>query len=196
MRFANSIRLLMENFKQVFKLLIYRLVMGILVVALCSAFILPELKEIATEPATQTLVENFKKIFLSMVSHDYGSPSEHIAAVFGEGGNLKQFFNFILTMKTELLLVCLGCVLVYLLKRFADTLVYFTFGSMLNDKMSTYTDTPFMTAFVANVGKATAYAALYVPIVFIMDVATIAVCFLFLRFYPYLRHCFYPLRWW
>ena len=49
MRFANSIRLLMENFKQVFKLLLYRLIMLVLVVALCSAFVLPELKEIANE---------------------------------------------------------------------------------------------------------------------------------------------------
>lgn len=184
MRFANSIRLLMENFKQVFKLLLYRLAIGVLVVALCSAFILPELKEIAGEPATQALVENFKKIFLSMVSHDHGSPSEHITAVFGEGGHLKQFFDFILTMKTELLLVCIGCIVVYLLKRFVDSMVYFTVGSMLNDKMSTYTDTPFFTAFVANFAKAISYAALYAPVVFVMDVATIAVCFLLLRFLP------------
>lgn len=184
MRFANSIRLLMENFKQVFKLLLYRLAIGVLVVALCSAFILPELKEIAGEPATQALVENFKKIFLSMVSHDHGSPSEHITAVFGEGGHLKQFFDFILTMKTELLLVCVGCIVVYLLKRFVDSMVYFTVGSMLNDKMSTYTDTPFFTAFVANFGKAISYAALYAPVVFVMDAATIAVCFLLLRFLP------------
>ena len=94
MRCANSIRLLMENFKQVFKLLIYRLAMGVLVVALCSAFVLPELKEIASEPATQALVENFKKIFLSLVSHENGSPSDHISAIFGANGNLQQFFDF------------------------------------------------------------------------------------------------------
>ncbi|MBE7080747.1 MAG: hypothetical protein E7371_05875 [Clostridiales bacterium] len=184
MRFANSIRLLMENFKQVFKLLLYRLVIGVLGIALCCVFVLPELKEIATEPATQTLVESFKKIFLSMVSHDHGSPSDHIQAVFGENGNLKAFFDFILTLKLELLLVCLGCLLVYLLKRFADTLVYFTIGSTLNDRMATYSDTPFMTAFVGNLGKACAYAALYVPTVFVLDMATLAVCFLLLRFLP------------
>lgn len=190
MRFANSIRLLMENFKQVFKLLIYRICMAVIVLALCSAFVLPELKEIANEPATQTLVENFKKIFLSMVSHEHGSPHQHIEAVFGQNGNLKQFFNFILTMKTELLLVCLGCVLVYLVKRFVDTLVYFAFGSMLNDKMTTYTDTPFFTAFIANLGKASVYAALYVPIVFVLDVATVSICFVLLRFLPLLAALF------
>lgn len=190
MRFANSIRLLMENFKQVFKLLVYRLVMWVIVLALCSAFVLPELKEIAAEPATQTLVENFKNIFRALVSHNHGSSGDHIDAVFGENGNLKQFFDFILTMKTELLLVCLGCVLVYLIKRFVDTLVYFTIGSMLNDKMTTYTDTPVGTAFVANLGKASVYAALYVPTVFVLDVATVTVCFVMLRFLPLLAALF------
>ena len=64
MRFANSIRLMMENFKNTFKLLLYRLCMTVIVVALCSAFVLPELKEIAAEPVTKTLVDSFKKIFL------------------------------------------------------------------------------------------------------------------------------------
>ena len=184
MRFSNSIRLLMENFKDTFKLLLYRVIMSVVVVALCSAFVLPELMEIAGEPVAQELLENVKNIFKAFVSPTLEEPSVYIEKVFGENGNLQQLFDFIVSMKIELILTCVGCVLVYLIKRFVDTMVYFTIGSMLNDKMATYTDTPFFTAFVANLGKCTAYAALYVPIVFLFDVCTLAICFFFLRFLP------------
>ena len=65
MRFANSIRLLMEDFKHAFKLLLYRVIMWVIVVALCSAFVLPELKEILEAEVTQNLISNFKNIFLT-----------------------------------------------------------------------------------------------------------------------------------
>ena len=190
MRFANSIRLLMENFKHAFKLLLYRVIMMLIVVALCSAFVLPEIVEILEADVTKEFISNFKNIFVSLVEHDTTSPSHYVEMVFGENGNLKQLFDFLITMKLELILVCIGCVVVYLLKRFVDTLVYFTIGSMVNDKMATYTDTPFFTAFVANLGKASAYAALYVPIVFVFDAVTLSLCFILMRFMPLLTALF------
>ena len=184
MRFSNSIRLLMEDFKQAFKLLAYRLIMSVIVIALCSAFVLPELREIVEADVTKDFIHNFKNIFLSLVEHDVNSPSHYVELVFGENGNVKQLFNFIVSMKLELILVFFGCVLVYLLKRFVDTLVYFTVGSVINDKMSTYTDTPFFTAFVANLGKASKYALVYVPIGFAFDVGAILLSYVMLRFLP------------
>ena len=190
MRFLNSVRLWMENFKYTFRLLLYRVITAVIVVALCSAFVLPEIMEILEADVTKEFVRNFKNIFISFVEHDTTSPSRYVKDVFGENGNLKQLFDYVIDMKLELLLVCAGCVVVYLIKRFVDTLVYFTVGSMLNDKMSTYTETPFFTAFVANLGKASRYAALYVPVVFLFDVCTLTLCFVMLRFLPLLAALF------
>ena len=91
MRFGNSVRLLLENIKQVYKLLIYRVVRVIVVSALCSVFVIPELIQIIENPITQELTENFKNIFLSLVSSSLGEPSKFIQLVFGENGNLQQF---------------------------------------------------------------------------------------------------------
>ncbi len=193
MRFSNSIRLLMEDFKQAFKLLAYRLIMAVIVVALCSAFVLPELIEIVESDVTKEFISNFKNIFLSLVQHDVNSPSHYVELVFGENGSLKQLFNFIVSMKIELILVFFGCVLVYLLKRFVDTLVYFTIGSVINDKMSTYTDTPFFTAFVANLGKASKYALVYVPIGFAFDVGAFVLGYVMLRFLPLMLALFFAM---
>ena len=191
MRFGNTIRLLMENFKHAYKLLIYRLVMTLIVCALCSAFVLPELIEIAQTPVAKALAENFKNIFKAFFSPELQTPAHYVENIFGEGGLLKDMGELLLSMRLELVLVCIGCVLVYIAKRFVDTVVYFTVGSILNDKMATYAETSFGTALIANLGKASVYALVYVPIVFVFDVAMMTVCFLLLRFLPVLTALFF-----
>ena len=185
MRFTNSLRLLLENFKQVARLLVYKSITALVLLALCSALILPELWEIIEAPQTAELFSNVKNIFFSVIDHEQGkSPSFYVDAVFGEGGSLNAFLGLLFSLRWQIVLVCIGCVLVYLLKRFADSLVHFSVGSTLNDKMATYADTSFSTAFVENLGKASAYAGLYVPVTFLTDAATLFVACIFLHFLP------------
>lgn len=190
MRFANSIRLLLENFKQNYKLLLYKLVMLLITGALYSAFLLPQLIEIGSKPEVQGLWQNMQNVVKSFFTPELEEPAKYVEAIFGEGGSLKQVFDLLTTMRLELFLVALGCVLVYLVKRFVDTLCYFTIGSIVNDKMSAYAETPFWTAFVANLGKASVYALVYVPLVFLFDVCMFAICALLLRFLPLLAALF------
>jgi len=85
----------------------------------------------------------------------------------------------------------LGCVIVYLLQRFVNTLSHFAVGSILNDKMTTYSQTPFFTSFIANLGKATRYSLVYVPVVFLLDVATLVLCLLCIATMPILIGLFF-----
>ena len=183
MRFTNSLRLLMENFKQVYKILLFKAGTALILTALCSALIIPELWEIIQNPVTQDLWENVKNIFLAFFDHEQGkSPSFYVEAVFGKGGSLMQLLDVLFSMRWGLVLACVGCVLVYLLKCFVDEVVHFSVGSSLNDRMATYADTPFSTAFVANLGKASAYAGLYVPVTFVADLITFGIICVLLRF--------------
>ncbi len=190
MRFANSIRLLMENFKQTYKLLLYKLVMLLITGALYCAFLLPQLIEIASSSVVKELWENVQNVFKSFFTSELDGPTTYVQAIFGEGGSLKKVLDLLMSMRLELILVCVGCVLVYLIKRFVDTLCYFTIGSLVNDKMSAYAETPFWTAFVANLGKASVYALLYVPIVFLFDAFIFTASCLLLRFLPLLAALF------
>ena len=190
MRFGNTLRLLMENFKQVYRLLVYRLGMTLIVSALCSAFVLPEIIEIIETPVAKEFAETVANVFKATFSSELETPAYYIRRIFEEGGLLKQMADLLFSMRLELVLVCIGCVAVYLLKRFADTVIYFTEGSILNDKMATYAETSFGTAFVANLGKASLYALVYVPVVFAVDLIMMTVCFLLLRFLPLLAALF------
>ncbi len=184
MRFRNSIGLLMENFKNVYKLLIYKVVIYLVTSALCVAFVLPELLQIWESSALQEVlvdVKEFARVFFEL---DASNLEEAKDALFGSEGSIKGLAALLASMKLEIILTCIGCVLVYLLKRFTDTLCHFAVGSALNDKMATYAETSFGTAFVSNLGKASTYALLYVPVVFLFDVITLACCYVLLRFLP------------
>lgn len=182
MRFRNSLRLLMENFKHVYKLLIAKLIIGLVATALCCAFVLPELIEIWNSPAVKGLVENAKGAIKALLIADHGALEDIRDNMLGEDGAFAQVTSLLSSMRLEIILTIVGCVLVYLLKRFAETVCHFTTGSMLNDKMATYAETAYSTAFVSNLGKASIYALVYVPVVFLFDLITLALAYLFLAY--------------
>ncbi len=190
MRFRNSFRLLTENFKHVYKLLWAKLIITLLATALCCSFVLPELMRIIESSEVQTLIQDTKELFKLLFA---GKPEEMEAvknAIFGKGGDLKQVASMLSSKVVEISLTIVGCALVYLLKRYAETVCHFTTGSMLNDKMATYAESPYWATFVANLGKASVYSLVYVPLVFLFDVATIAVIWLILSFAPLLTGLF------
>ncbi len=184
MRFINTFRLLVKNFKHALVLFLSKSIATLVVVVLCIAFIMPELLELVENPVTQEFFESFKNIFLALINHDLGNPSEHVDKIFNPGGLLNQLLDLLFSMRWGFVLAAVGCVLVYLIKCFVDEVLHFTVGSMINDKMSTYAETPFGTSFVANLGKASKYAGCYAAVAFILDVATLALICVFLRFLP------------
>lgn len=174
MLFRNSIKLLMENFKNVYKILLYKFIVGLVAGALCAALILPELVELLASPQWQKVVTDVKSFFSAFFAANATALEEVKNAMFGENGSLYALAQMVLSKMTAIVLTTVGCVLIYLLKRFAETLCYFSVGSILNDKMSTYAETSFGTAYVSNVGKASRYALVYVPVVFLFDLLTVS----------------------
>lgn len=190
MRFRNSLRLLIENFKNVYKLLAYKIVIGLIAGALTCAFVLPELMRIIRSDALQQVLEDGKRFITAFFELDAKPLNKARDALFGDNGSFKALIDLLASMQLEIILVCVGCVVVYLLKRFTDTLCHFATGKILNDKMATYADTTFSSAFISSLGKASVYAVVYVPVVFLFDVITIAICVLMLKFLPVLLALF------
>ena len=184
MRFRNSIRLLMENFKNVYKILIYQLVVSLITTALSVAFVLPEILHIWDSAALQEVLADGKEFLTAFFELNSTELNHWKEQLFGANGSVKGLLNLLSAMRLEIILTIIGCVFVYLLKRFTDTLCYFAIGSILNDKMATYAETGFGTAYISNLGKASLYALVYVPVVFLFDVITLAACYVMLRFLP------------
>lgn len=174
MLFRNSIRLLMENFKGVYKILLYKMIVSLVAGALFAAMILPELIEIVNSAETQALWLDIKSLFTAFFTADGGGLEAAKTSIFGLDGTLNSVIKLVLSKMTAIILTAVGCIVVYLVKRFVETLCYFAVGSGLNDKMSAYAETPFTASYVQNLGKASRYALVYVPSVFLIDALTIS----------------------
>ncbi len=190
MRFRNCLRLLMENFKQVFQLLWAKLVVGLVATALTCALVLPELNQIWNSAEMQELIANCKELIGAFFTVDEAKTAGIKAAIFNEGGSLDKVGTLLSSMTSEVVWTVVGISLIYLVRRFVDTVCHFTTGSMLNDKMSTYAETKYVTALVANLGKASVYSLVYVPLVFLFDLVIVAVCALILMALPMLPSLF------
>ena len=60
MLFRNAFRLLTENFKSVYRILLYKLIVALIASAICCALILPELIEVWNAEQTQKLLADGK----------------------------------------------------------------------------------------------------------------------------------------
>ncbi len=190
MRFHNSLRLMMENFKQVFRLLLSKAIIGLVAMALCATFVLPELLEIINSVEVQTLLQKSKEFILAMLAAQSEKMELLKGEIFGKGGSLHTVTALLSSMTTELILTVVGCVAVYLVKRFVETVCYFAVGSTLDDKMQSYAETKYSTALVASLGKGSVYSVVYVPLVFLFDVLTVVVTCLLLAYLPILASLF------
>lgn len=70
MRFRNSTRLLTENFRNVYKILLYGLIVAVVAISLSSALILPNLLDILRSAEAATLVSEVKEFLSALVSGD------------------------------------------------------------------------------------------------------------------------------
>lgn len=179
MRFRNSTRLLIENFKNVYKILLYKLVIAVVAVALSCALLLPNLWDIVRSAEVTNLIDLVKEFIRAIVTGD----NQFLASfqeLFKATGT--AFLELLDSKMSEIVWSVVGCGVIYLLERFFDTLCYFSAGSILNDRMTTYAETSFAAAYIKNLGKASVYSVVYVPVVFLFDIITMGLCY-FLFFY-------------
>ncbi len=179
MLFRNGLRLFMENFKSVYKILLYKLVVMVIAAALYSALLLPQVLEILESAEMRGLITNVKEFLFAFF--DGKADSLH-QLKDGIATSMRAVLELITSKTLPLILSVVGCGLVYLVARCADTLCYFSIGEMLGDKMETYAETPFFSSYVKNLARGTAYSVLYVPAVFFFDLLIVGACY-FLFFY-------------
>lgn len=180
MLFGNGLRLLMENFKNVYKILLYKTAVALIAIALSAAIILPEFNDIWNSTITQEIIVKLREMFALFFS---GSAEWVVAkdAVFSANGLLRQLGDLIVSRALEITLVSIGCVLIFLIKRFADALCYFAVGGVINDKMGKFAETRLSMSYVENFRKACVYALVYVPVAFVFDGTAIVVAFLLIQ---------------
>ncbi len=181
MRFRNAFHITIDHFSSVFKMLLYRIVVAVLVCSV-SYVILKLSLDIITESvevaAIKSLVGDF---FRALVSGDSGR-----LQIFREDfqAALRDLFVLLGENIGAIAGAVVGLVCMYLLSRFLNGLCVVAVANTMNDRMSVYARTSFSDAFFKNLGRASLYEVIYVPVSFLFDALSLLICWLLFFYVP------------
>ena len=181
MRFMHSVKVTVDNFGSVFKYLLYRIVTGIVffsiiyvILRLSLSFIVDSaevaaLKDLVTETVKSIIAGNTERLHEIQEQGLYKESIVAIGRLVASGGG-------------AIAGAVVGVGLIYLTARIVDGLATFAMAATLNDRMSICARTPFSSAFFKSAGQGILYELIYVPMSFLYDGATLALCW-FVFFY-------------
>lgn len=179
MRFRNALYVAMDNFSNVFKLLLYCIVTAIVFLGLAYTLLSLNLGPIIKSTEVQVLIELVNEFLLALTSGNTAY-LQGFNTVFQEA--IGDFWVMLTSHTAPIIWSVVGLVLLYLLMRFINGLAVCTVGSVLDDRMQIYSHTKFASAYFFDLGRSLAYEAIYVPLSFVYDALTIAACW-FIFFY-------------
>lgn len=176
MRFRNSIHILIDNFVNVYKLLLYRLVTGCIFFSLMYVVIDLGLYSVIHSAQLGDIFNLIGEFFRAIATGNDGY-LQGFQDLFTQA--IKSFGHLLLDNVGSIVGAVIGAALLYLCSRFANGLAVFAVGSAVNDRMNLCARTPFASAFFKNIGRASLYQVIYVPMAFFYDLITVVICWFF-----------------
>ena len=170
MRFRHSVRLTIDEFSNVFKLLLFRVITGVVFFSLAYVILRLGLRSIMESAELGELKSLVGDFFTALVHGDYGRlrtlPDDITEA-------LSAFAKLLGAQTGSIVGSIIGVCVMYLLVRYLNGIAMFALGGVVNDRMSLDAKTSFSSSFVKNIGQGSLYQLVYVPITFVYDVLSV-----------------------
>ncbi len=174
MLFKNAFQLLVDNFKLNYKLLLYKAIVAVVTIALAAALLYAPLRGLFISKPMEDLFKLFTDFFGAVTSGNVeflGGFAEQLqAAVTALIDHLRQNVSNIVLFFT-------GLIAVTLISRFLDGIGNYTFGCLVDSRLSSYADEPFAVTCIANLGRSALWQVIYVPVTFVYDLLSLALCY-------------------
>ena len=179
MRFRNAFHISIDNFSSTYKMLAYRIVTWLVSFSLVFVILRLGLDSIVRSSEADA-VRSLLGEFLRAVAT---GNSERLQSFQGDLQATLSDLSALLSAKISgIIWSIIGVCVIYLVTRFLNGLSVFAAANTLNDRMSVYARTRFSAAFFKNIGRASLYQVIYVPLCFVYDALTVTACW-FLFFY-------------
>ncbi len=183
MRFKHSVSITADQFKNIFKLFLYRIVAAVVFYSLTYLILrygLSFIMESGEFAEIKRLASEFVRILVSSLASGETAPLQAFQTQFHTA--LAAFASLLIHNLGSIIGSVIGVVAVYILKRFTNGIAQFALGTLISDRMSTHAKTRFATAYFRNIGRAALYSLVYVPLSFVYDLLVLVACW-FLFFY-------------
>ena len=179
MRFRNAFHIAIDNFSTTYKLLLYRFVTWLVSFSLVFVILRLGLDAVvdSARESLRTLLDEFLRVLgageaealQAFFETDVQAAVSDLAALVGANA-------------ASITWSIVGVCFIYLVTRFLNGLSIFAAANTLGDRMSVYARTKFSAAFFKNIGKASLYQVIYVPLCFAYDALSVTACW-YLFFY-------------
>lgn len=183
MRFKHAFHVFVDNFSTTYKILLYKILVGVITAALSCAVIIPTLNNILSTSQYAELQRTAQQLWSDIIALNMESLSTELSELKSAIGS----FGKLLSEKAGLVAaagVCLA--LVMIIGRFLAGIGQYVTGALVNDKMALHANSPFIGTLVKNLKHACLYSVIYAPVTFLYDVIggviIWAIVFLALRF--------------
>lgn len=185
MIFKHSVSLTVDQFGNMFKLFLYRIVVSVVFYSLTYLILRYGLSFILSSAQLSALrgliPEFFHTLVTSLNSGDTALLQEfqtkfHAATL--------DFASLLIANIGTIIGSVIGVAAMYILQRFTNGIAQFALGSLINDRMSTRAKTRFANAYFRNIGRAARYYVLYVPVSFVYDLLSLLACWFLFFFIP------------
>ena len=174
MLFKNAFQLLVDNFKLNYKLLLYKAIVAIVTIALGAALLYAPLRGLFISKPMEDLMQLFVDFFGAIISGNVeflsGFAEQLQTVVTALIEHLQQNVSNIVLFFT-------GLIAVTLISRFLDGIGNYTFGCLVDSRLSSYADEPFAVTCIANLGRSALWQVIYVPVTFVYDLLSLALCY-------------------
>lgn len=162
-------------------LLLFTVVIGVIVGALTAVILSFGIRVLVGSDEMAVLLDSLEELFATFLSSasfaDFDENFRYALDVVAD--SFGGIWSFMGKHAGEIALSVLALVALYLVSRYLNGLANFAYATIINDRMSTFSDTPFFTAFLSNIGKAALYEVVYVPLAFVFDALSVIVAYLF-----------------
>ncbi len=173
MNFKHTFHVFVDNFSIVYKHLLYGLIVTAIGVGLMCAVLIPAMYDIMITPQYVAMHDSFGTL-LADISNLETDAMHADLTTFRTA--FSEFFEMFGSEKAGLLALCVALVaLVIVIYRFLMGIGNYTTGVLISDKMTLQAKSPFIVTMVKNLGKASIYNLIYVPIACLYDVCTVVI---------------------
>lgn len=177
MIFKNAFHLLVDNFLMTYKLILYKLFVAVIVLALSAALVYPTLHMLVSGAPFQDVLELLNQFVKAIASGDVEFLNGFAEAL---QERLVVLGSFIAAKTPNIVFFVVAVVVIVLVGKFLDGIGNFAFGSLLGDRMSSYAKTSFFSAYISNLGRASLWQVVYVPLTFVYDLVVLGLCYVVL----------------
>ena len=171
MKFKHSFNVFVDNFTITYKVLLYRLVILLLSLCLYTAVIFPFMNRISDTTQVVALSDALASFGSAFANLDFTAMQGAWAAIREA---FTQLIEMLGAMVGSVVLTVFIVLVVYLVQKFLLGLGNYTAGAMINDKMAMRANSPFIGTLIKNLGKASLYNAIYVPLSTLYDIIIFA----------------------